>query len=451
MSEPEVSALELAASPVHAPGEPEDDPKPGIALCLSGGGYRAMLFHLGTLRRLNELGYLAKLDRVSSVSGGSITSGALARSWGALTSTGGVARAFDTAVAAPFTRSRTGRSTSVRACAGSCCAARSPTAWPRLRRASARRHEALGAAGTAAFVFNATNLQSGALWRFSKPYMWDYRVGKVDKPQERLAVAVAASSAFPPFLSPLTLRLDVGDYEPGTGKDLQREEYMRRPVLTDGGVYDNLGLETAWKRYRTILVSDGGGHFSSNSGSWPNWGVQAHRVLGVIDGQVRALRKRQVIGGYRLPKRDGVPWRDGAYWSIWSEQKDFPLADPLPVPTNGRSSSRESRRASRSSTGRPSGASSTGATRSATPRCARTSSLARRSRPHSRFRTRPCEQPMLEIEMLPAGNGDALWIEYDDGVCRPGSDDVDGGTLDWRACDAGIQDASPRTSAGSSC
>ena len=157
--------------------------------------------------------------------------------------------------------------------------------------------------------------------------MWDYRVGKVGKPQQRLAVAVAASSAFPPFLSPLTLHLDVADYEPGTGKDLQREEYMRRPVLTDGGVYDNLGLETAWKRYRTILVSDGGGHFSSNSGSWPNWGVQAHRVLGVIDSQVRALRKRQVLGGYRLPKRDGVPWRDGAYWSIWSEQTDFPLAD----------------------------------------------------------------------------------------------------------------------------
>jgi hypothetical protein len=26
-----------------------------------------------------------------------------------------------------------------------------------------------------------------------------------------------------------------------------------------GGVYDNLGLETAWKRYSTILISDAGG------------------------------------------------------------------------------------------------------------------------------------------------------------------------------------------------
>jgi NTE family protein len=64
--------------PVHivATGSPHDDPRhpeEGIALCLSGGGYRAMLFHLGALWRLNELGYLPTLARISSVSGGSIT------------------------------------------------------------------------------------------------------------------------------------------------------------------------------------------------------------------------------------------------------------------------------------------------------------------------------------------------------------------------------------------
>jgi NTE family protein len=66
-----------AALPVRVldTGSDHDDPRApeaGIALCLSGGGYRAMLFHLGALWRLNELGYLAKLARVSSVSGGSI-------------------------------------------------------------------------------------------------------------------------------------------------------------------------------------------------------------------------------------------------------------------------------------------------------------------------------------------------------------------------------------------
>ena len=53
----------------------------GVGLCLSGGGFRAMLFHVGALTRLNEAGLLRTLDRVSSVSGGSIAAGALAVGW----------------------------------------------------------------------------------------------------------------------------------------------------------------------------------------------------------------------------------------------------------------------------------------------------------------------------------------------------------------------------------
>ena len=59
----------------------DSSPEPGIALCLSGGGYRAMVFHLGALLRLNEAGLLPKLKRVSSVSGGSITAGLLGLRW----------------------------------------------------------------------------------------------------------------------------------------------------------------------------------------------------------------------------------------------------------------------------------------------------------------------------------------------------------------------------------
>ena len=44
------------------------------------------------------------------------------------------------------------------------------------------------------------------------------------------------------------------------GNDLVGTEFRDELTLTDGGVYDNLGIETAWKQYRTILVSDGGGH-----------------------------------------------------------------------------------------------------------------------------------------------------------------------------------------------
>src|SRR5215467_506995 len=50
----------------------------GIGLALSGGGYRATLFHAGALRRLNELGLLHQVKEISSVSGGSITNGQLA-------------------------------------------------------------------------------------------------------------------------------------------------------------------------------------------------------------------------------------------------------------------------------------------------------------------------------------------------------------------------------------
>src|SRR5829696_8577369 len=59
------------------PHEPRRQ-RQGVALCLSGGGFRAALFHLGALRRLEELGVLTRLDAISSVSGGSIVAAHLA-------------------------------------------------------------------------------------------------------------------------------------------------------------------------------------------------------------------------------------------------------------------------------------------------------------------------------------------------------------------------------------
>src|SRR5688572_958758 len=61
-----------------------DNPQPGTALCLSGGGYRAMLFHVGAILRLNDAAMLRALKRVSSVSGGSITAAVLGMNWGEL-------------------------------------------------------------------------------------------------------------------------------------------------------------------------------------------------------------------------------------------------------------------------------------------------------------------------------------------------------------------------------
>jgi len=84
-------AIEEGLEPVVAEDGPDRQPGAGVALCLSGGGYRAMLFHLGAVIRLNELGMLPTLARISSVSGGSITAGMLGCVWNDLTFRNGVA------------------------------------------------------------------------------------------------------------------------------------------------------------------------------------------------------------------------------------------------------------------------------------------------------------------------------------------------------------------------
>jgi NTE family protein len=178
------------------------------------------------------------------------------------------------------------------------------------------------------FVINATNVQSGALWRFSQPYMADYLVGQVMRPRVPLAAAVAASSAFPPVLSPARLELNPGDFVPDKGCPLQREPFTREAILTDGGVYDNLGLETAWKRYRTVLVSDAGGKMGPEPEPKHDWARHTYRVLSIVDNQVRSLRKRQLIAAYIEPG----DVHNGAYWGIRSDILNYGVPDALACP-----------------------------------------------------------------------------------------------------------------------
>jgi NTE family protein len=306
-------------------------PEPGIALCLSGGGYRAMLFHAGCLWRLNQLGIIAKLNRISSVSGGSITAAVLGMNWQALGFTPGMeSQQFQALVVEPI-RQMAGTTIDEGAILGGIFLPGS------ISDHVADRYDKLLFHGKTLqdlpdeprFVINATNVQSGVLMRFSKPYMRDYRVGQVLKPQLPLARAVAASSAFPPVLSPCEIKVaDYGmHFEPAAdGEDLNRPPYTTDLVLTDGGVYDNLGLETAWKRYDTILVSDGGGHFSPEPNPHHDWARHAYRILNVIDSQVRALRTRQIIELFTR----GV--RKGSYWGIRQDVKTYFQDYLLPCP-----------------------------------------------------------------------------------------------------------------------
>lgn len=80
----------------------EEGQEQGIGLAMSGGGFRATLFHLGALWRLNEMGILSQIKRFSSVSGGSITSGHLANIWSRLQFASGVAKNFEDVVAKPI-------------------------------------------------------------------------------------------------------------------------------------------------------------------------------------------------------------------------------------------------------------------------------------------------------------------------------------------------------------
>lgn len=56
-----------------------------VGVALPGGAFRATLFSLGSLYRLNELGLLRSLDRLTGVSGGAILLGYLGARWSSLT------------------------------------------------------------------------------------------------------------------------------------------------------------------------------------------------------------------------------------------------------------------------------------------------------------------------------------------------------------------------------
>jgi NTE family protein len=308
--------------------EVQGSPEAGAGLCLSGGGYRAMVFHIGVLWRLYEAGLLKSMKRISSVSGGSITAGVLALKWGKLS--------FDPArLKTDFVPEVV---TPLRGLAGETIDADSVITGILLPGSVSDRiakaydeHLFHGATlqdmpDAPRFVINATNVQSGVLWRFMKPFMRDYRVGEVKNPTVPLAKAVAASSAFPPVLSPCELRLNENDFTPNSGEDLQRRPFTTRVILTDGGVYDNLGLETVWKRYQTVLVSDAGGQLEPEEEPKSDPALHSYRVLNLIDNQVRSLRKRQVINSFESDARKG------AYWGIRTNIADYGLADALPCP-----------------------------------------------------------------------------------------------------------------------
>lgn len=301
-----------AADPAHA------DQREGRALCLSGGGYRAALFHLGALLRLHETGLLAGTTMFSSVSGGSIVSAWLVCRYLDTRREGEPFAAwndridFRAMVVEPFREvaARDIRTLPVLATAAY------NWLWPSHRIALLERRYAqvFGERSldqlpeAPAFVFCATDLTFGVNWEFSRRRVGDYLAGYLRDGARRvgLACAVAASSCFPPVFGPVRFDTEPGDYQRGDYRGEDGEELRQRIELSDGGVYDNLATEPTLRRYREVLVSDAGGPFVFESRRW--WLRQLMRYTQVMGNQAEALRKRLFFGQAATGSLIGVYW-----------------------------------------------------------------------------------------------------------------------------------------------
>ncbi|MFG1410660.1 patatin-like phospholipase family protein [Xanthobacter sp. VTT E-85241] len=285
------------------------------ALALSGGGFRAVLFHCGALMRLNELGVLTRITRISSVSGGAIANGMLAAAWPRLEVKDGVFINLDREVIAPL-RSFCRRSIDTMA-----------LGWGALLPGKsvgdvlADSYDEMFGGITLQdlpdlpqFVFNATNLQTGRLVRMQKLRLADYTIGQIANPTIRLAVAVAASSAFPPVLSPVEIIVDPQAWEALPGAVHHGDlAYGKTLNLTDGGAYDNLGLETI-DEFNPVIVSDAGAPFGLEAAANTLWAAQLMRALDIATDQARGLRKRLLFARCEAEHRavafcgiDGTP------------------------------------------------------------------------------------------------------------------------------------------------
>jgi NTE family protein len=308
----------------------------GWALCLSGGGFRAALFHLGALRRLNEVGFLSKMRTISSVSGGSVANGLLARLWRELRPDG--SGSF-TNFSDYETRLREFCSGDIRT--GPLLTERlDPRNWPLLwgddhsatdllahiyedRLVGDLRLRDLAAIKTApgpSFVFNTSNLQTGVDFTFSADGVHDWKLGSAPAPDLLVAEAVAASSAFPIAFLPLVLKFVPSTYQGGALAKTNSPELAdlrRRVILTDGGVYDNLGLEPAWKDHLAVFCSDGGKPFSADVAPGQALPSRLLRVQDVIGNQALAVRKRWLVSSY-----EQNVYR-GAYWGIGTEIEGY--------------------------------------------------------------------------------------------------------------------------------
>jgi len=249
-----------------------------IGLPLSGGGFRAAAFHLGVFKKLKELELLDKIDLFSCLSGGSIAGGHLLTNWRTLTAledleeylkTKSIAvSSFIGGILDPF-ESRLDKLAD----------SYDDHIFNNKRLKDLRKGPRI--------YFDAANFATGNLFFFvaggDRPEeMGDHKLGTIESPDYLISPAVAASSAFPPVFPPLCL--DPAIYPPA--------ETLQYVTLTDGGVYDNMGVNPLLlDRYSLdyIIVSDGGKPFDIDEQPTES-GLQVLKAsISILMEQVRGL------------------------------------------------------------------------------------------------------------------------------------------------------------------
>jgi len=304
-----------------------------IGIALSGGGFRASLFHLGVLRRIAELGWLARVDAISGVSGGSIIAAFAALRWAEMLGAGGDADAFQKHITVPFIEAITTRSfirdwmtrAALQAVIRAFDSTHSRTAA--LGDVLSERlyeHKPCADLPEAPYtILNATSLISVRAWRFTRHGLGDSRVGYADwnsGPALSVGHAVAASAAFPPVFSPARIDSRAYNFSGTTYRDA-RVALPDTIALTDGGIYENLGTEVLTKRTPLpggklleipdfLLVSDGG--YPPHYQFEPRWipGLASlalmWRANTIALEQVSALRRRMLVRMFEQQQPKGL-------------------------------------------------------------------------------------------------------------------------------------------------
>ncbi|HKV92356.1 MAG TPA: patatin-like phospholipase family protein [Candidatus Angelobacter sp.] len=306
---------------------------PRIAIAMSGGGFRASLFHLGVLKRLAELGWLKRVDALSTVSGGSIIGAFFVVNWQRWVEQGADGPAFDRVILNPFVQQLRTRNFLLDWM-------KTAYQWP-IRKLYDREFTRTTAAAelldkwffnglTCAqlperpfLVLNSTSLQSIRAWRFTRHGLGDSRIGYgewTDGNSLPLSTAVCASASFPPVFPPMRIRKDRYSFSaPVYGET--NAPHFEFAALTDGGVYDNSGMEALIKPTdlpgsqrllpaEFLIVSDGGAPatygFTSRGIPALTQGLLLYRADAIAREQVTALRTRMFMDQLLSKKRQGM-------------------------------------------------------------------------------------------------------------------------------------------------